>query len=394
MASLVAGRKGHTSDGPRSEAGLARALGGRVRWHTFASPEHWHPSDDLSSGNWTPDGNYFVFLSERVPNTKNLYALDERTSFLHKRNFEPTQLTSGPTLIQGAVASRNGKKLFAIGGGPLGELLRYDAASRQFQPFLNGVSAIQLSFTKDGQWVAYMSYPDGILWRSKKDGSERQQLTFLPMTVLAPQMSPDGKQIAFAGQLPGKPAHIYTISVDGGTPHEMTNGDRDEVYPSWSPDGNTIFFGNPADPSFAPAIHRLDLKTGEIATLKNSESTRGPRISPDGNFLVALSDANRLVLFNLKDGGRSELTNIAGFHPAWSRDGKYVYFNSAAQGEPAIYRVQVKGHGMERVVSLKDVKRPTSQSWGSWTGLGPDGSPLALRDISTYEIYALDWQAP
>ena len=33
-------------------------------------------------------------------------------------------------------------------------------------------------------------------------------------------------------------------------------------------------------------------------------------------------------------------------------------------------------------------------SFGSWTGLAPDDSPLALRDISTYEIYALDWQLP
>jgi hypothetical protein len=29
-----------------------------------------------------------------------------------------------------------------------------------------------------------------------------------------------------------------------------------------------------------------------------------------------------------------------------------------------------------------------------WTGLAPDDSPLALRDISTQEIYAIDWDAP
>ena len=29
-----------------------------------------------------------------------------------------------------------------------------------------------------------------------------------------------------------------------------------------------------------------------------------------------------------------------------------------------------------------------------WTGLTPDDSPLALRDISTFEIYALDWHLP
>jgi hypothetical protein len=61
-----------------------------------------------------------------------------------------------------------------------------------------------------------------------------------------------------------------------------------------------------------------------------------------------------------------------------------------AGGEPAIYRVQIKDHKLERTASSNDVKRPTSVSLGGWTGLAPDDSLLALRDISTYEIYALD----
>ena len=59
-----------------------------------------------------------------------------------------------------------------------------------------------------------------------------------------------------------------------------------------------------------------------------------------------------------------------------------MYFDSTAGGEPAFYRVQIKDHKLERVASLKDVKRPTSGSFASWTGLTPDDSPLALRDIS------------
>ena len=71
-----------------------------------------------------------------------------------------------------------------------------------------------------------------------------------------------------------------------------------------------------------------------------------------------------------------------------------MYFNSTAEGEPAFYRVQIKDRKQERVASLKDVKRPISGASGAWTGLAPDDSPLALRDISTFEIYALDWQLP
>ena len=57
-------------------------------------------------------------------------------------------------------------------------------------------------------------------------------------------------------------------------------------------------------------------------------------------------------------------------------------------------RLQIKNHKAERVASLANIKRPNTASFGAWTGLAPDDSPLALRDISSYEIYALDWQLP
>ncbi len=101
------------------------------------------------------------------------------------------------------------------------------------------------------------------------------------------------------------------------------------------------------------------------------------------------------MLFDMKTQKWTELTQTRAPHPVWSHDGKYVYFDYAAEGEPALYRVQIKDHKLERVISLKDVKRPPSGPHpGSWTGLAPDDSPLALRDISTFEIYALDWQLP
>jgi eukaryotic-like serine/threonine-protein kinase len=343
-------------------------------------------------GNWTPDGNYFVFVSERVANTSNLWAIRERSGFLRKRNPEPIQLTTGPSLMFAPVPSRDGKKLFAIQGASLGELVRYDAKSQQFLPYLSGISAIQLDFSKDGQWVAYMVYPDGTLWRSKLDGTERLQLTSPPMGALQPKWSPDGKQIAFSASMPGKRWHVYIVSADGGAPKEVTKGEREELFPNWSLDGNSLFFGNLAGVP-ASRIYHLNLTTNQLTTLSGSEGTSFPRLSPDNSYIAALSNVNHLMLFELKTQKWTELTQTTANHPAWSHDGKYVYFDSTTEGEPAFYRVQIKDRKLERVASLKDVKRP-SGTFGSWIGLAPDDSPLALRDISTYEIYALDWQLP
>ncbi len=366
----------------------------------------WSNSPSECCGNWTIDGSYFVFRSERVANTSNLWAIREKSGFLRGNHSEPVQLTTGPTMMHALVPSRDGKKLFAIGGAPLGELVRYDAKSQQFLPFLSGISAIQLAFSKDGQWVAYVSYPDGTLWRSKVDGTERLQLSSPPMAPWQPQWAPDGKQIAFAAYVPGRPNHIYTVSADGGAPKELTKGERDEVFPNWSPDGNSLIFGNALwelEGSAPTAIYLLDVKSGHITTLGGSAGTWFPRLSPDGAFIAALSKAGHLELFEWKTQKWTEITQsslITNNCPTcviplnWSHDGRYVYFNSAAEGEPAIYRLQIKNHRVERVASLANIKRPNTASFGAWTGLAPDDSPLALRDISSYEIYALDWQLP
>jgi serine/threonine protein kinase/Tol biopolymer transport system component len=363
--------------------------------HLKPVPLGWNGTPSEYCGNWTADGRYFVFASDRATDAISLFALEEKSGFLRRRNQQPTQLTNGPIFMNGAVPSRDGKRIFATGGSPQGELVRYDTSTRSFQLFLAGVSAIQISFSHDGKWVAYVNYPEGYLVRSKVDGSERIQLTSAPMGALWPCWSPDGSEIAFVGVVPGKPTHIYVISNEGGTPRQVTDGARDEALPTWSPDGSALYFGNAVIPGGDPAlITRLDLKTKETTTIEGSEQARDPLLSPDGNFLAALSEANHILLFDLRAKTKAELTKMIAYTPAWSHDGKYVYFSSVDQGEPVYCRVRITDHKLERVVSLKDVKRPISESFGSWTGLDPDDAPLALRDISKYEIYALDWELP
>jgi eukaryotic-like serine/threonine-protein kinase len=364
---------------------------------------NWRNPPNECCGNWTRDGKYFVYQSESPTNTIDLWALRENSGWLRTQTPEPVQLTAGATMMLAPVPSPDGKRIFAIGGRNLGELVRYDANSRQFLSFLSGTSAIQLGFSKDGQWVAYCSYPDGTLWRSKVDGSERLQLTSPRAPALQPQWSLDGKQIAYTGARPDTPQHIYVVSADGGAPREITTGDRDEVSPNWSPDGNFIIFGNTPSgfEGAAPtAIHQLNLKTGELTTLSGSAGYWAPTISPDGALLAAFSKAGRLALYEWKTQKWTELTQIPTptipcllcvNPPKWSHDSRYVYFNSMADGDDAFYRLDVKTRRAERIASLASVKRPTSQSFGAWTGLAPDDSPLALRDISSYEIYALEW---
>ncbi|HXY50114.1 MAG TPA: hypothetical protein VEI01_11725 [Terriglobales bacterium] len=70
----------------------------------------------------------------------------------------------------------------------------------------------------------------------------------------------------------------------------------------------------------------------------------------------------------------------------------YVGFDNSFTSDPGFFRVEIPDGQIARVVSLKYIRRFFSR--GEWSGLAPDGSPLIVRDISTQEIYALDWQAP
>src|ERR1700722_2218751 len=170
-------------------------------------------------GTWTPDGNYFVFQANSEGRT-DIWAIRER-GFFKKSESDPVRLTTGPLNYWGPLPSRDGKKIFVVGEQPHGEILRYDTKLRQYIPYMNGLSAEHLRFSPDGQWVAYVLYPEGTLWRSKVDGSEKLQLTFSPQRAGLPRWSPDGKQIVFVAATAGQPFKIYVISADGGASEEL-----------------------------------------------------------------------------------------------------------------------------------------------------------------------------
>jgi eukaryotic-like serine/threonine-protein kinase len=253
----------------------------------------WHAHSGNCCGRWMPDGNYFVFGA--IPNGQNqvpqLWAMRETGNFLHRVNYEPVQMTSGTTAYTGPLPSKDGKKLYAVAGFRRGELNRYDGRTKTYTPYLNGISAGDVAFSKDGQWVAYVSYPDWTLWRSKADGSDKLQLSFPPLEALLPRWSPDGKRIIYYGLQPDKPYRIYMVPADGGAANELMPAPHDQGPqgdPVWSPDGGAIAFGgNPGVLPLIP-IRMLDLKTHEVSTLPGSDGLFSPRWSPDGRYMAAL----------------------------------------------------------------------------------------------------------
>jgi len=216
--------------------------------------------------------------------------------------------------------------------------------------------------------------------------------------AVLPRWSPDGKRIAFMAVAPGKPWKISLVSAEGGSSQQLLllPGERNEMDPNWSRDGNSLVFGGApwleGGPPGSVAIHLLDLRTHQISTLPGSEGLYAPRWSPDGHNICALSaDNTHLLMFDFTTQKWAELVKMLVSYPSWSRDGKYIYFDSPFGDDPALFRVRISDHKVEKLVSLKGFRR---SGYYNWFGIAADDSPLVVRYAGTREIYALDWDAP
>ena len=369
-------------------------LGQQLAWEVSADGTNlhrllggWHNPPDECCGKWTADGKYFVFQSRN-----QIWALAGRGTLLHP---EPrlVQLTSSPLTLSSPLPSKDGKKLFVVGQGYRGELMRYDSKSGSFSPFLGGISAEYLDFSRDGQWVAYASYPEGTLWRCRRDGSDRLQMTYPPVYAVVPRWSPDGKTIIFFEfSTSDSPARVFEVSADGGSPRQLMPDDpRQQLDPNWSPEGSRIVFGGESN-NTASAIRILDLASRQISDLPDSLGLFSPRWSPNGRYIAAFSsDSVRLVLFDFETQKWSDLATGSLGWLNWSKDSQYIYVLDY-RGSGAILRIRIRDRKTEPVAELKDFV--ATGRYGGSLSLAPDDSPLILRDAGTQDVYALDWETP
>ncbi|MBL0057190.1 MAG: PD40 domain-containing protein [Chitinophagaceae bacterium] len=94
------------------------------------------------------------------------------------------------------------------------------------------VSATQITFT----------YANDI-WIMPKEGGRAEKLSSPPGVELFPKFSPDGNTIAFTGNYDGN-KDVYTIPTVGGIPRRLTSHGFPDRVVDWTPDGKSVLFAS------------------------------------------------------------------------------------------------------------------------------------------------------
>jgi Tol biopolymer transport system component len=269
---------------------------------------------------WTPDGSEIVYSVEE-PAAGRLWRISALV----------TSPSRGVPIADIPTAARNPSISRPIDGRPARlafqtiardvdlQLIDLDARpvneTLGSQPFSNSTRMEgSARFSPDGSRIAFASLRSGTaeIWVAERDGSALQQITSLGATgVMLGDWSPDGTRIVFEAALDGN-TDVYLVGADGGHLRRLTTEPSIDGVPSWSRDGQWIYF----------------------ASTRGGVNPDTWRVSPDGAEPI-------------------RVTRNGGFQPQESSDGQYLFYLDRPPGgapiDARLMRVPVAG-GHEEVV--------------------------------------------
>lgn len=144
--------------------------------------------------------------------------------------------------------SPNGKRIAFVacsyGGIGCDIWLMNADGSNQVQLTTNENSDMIPSWFPDMEHIAFVSNRTGhyALWAINLNTKRERMLLDLKDNLEYARLSPDGKQIVFNFKRDGGVINVWTASLAGGEPKQLTFDKELKGFPAWSPDGKHIAF--------------------------------------------------------------------------------------------------------------------------------------------------------
>jgi Tol biopolymer transport system component len=200
----------------------------------------------------------------------------------------------------------------------------------------------------DGRRVLVWTQGDRNVWVHDLPRGVTTRLTFEGRNARA-IWTPDGTRITYASAVAGVENLFWRPSDGSGTPERLATSATQQAPGTWTPDGKTLIFMQTD-----AAVGGADIWTLSVeGDRKPQPSVQTPfneqyaDLSPDGRWLAYVSNQSGGLEVYVQPypgpGGRQQISVDGGTAPAWSRDGREIFYVTAQSfgGQAALTKMMV-----------------------------------------------------
>jgi tricorn protease len=209
----------------------------------------------------------------------------------------------------------------------------------------------------------------GNIWVADRAGGNARRLTSSPGESSNPQISPDGKLVAFSAQYAGN-VDVYVVPVEGGEPKRLTWHPGADIAQGWTPDGRQVVFASgraTSAPSGVPRFYEVGLDGAAAIAMPMPRAYQG-KISPDGKRIAyRMNNAWDEERRNYRGGQNraiwiEDLSTHDVVTPPWQDSkemdpawiGDVVYFLSDRDGVSNVWKYDTKSKALDQVTKFRD----------------------------------------
>jgi Tol biopolymer transport system component len=253
----------------------------------------------------------------------------------------------------------------------------------------------------DGRRLAFISTRSGFeeVWTTDINGGNAAQVTQMRLPALgSPRWSPDSSRLSFDAVGPEGRA-IYVIGAAGGAPRQWSST-RSPGRSSWSRDGRWLYFSE-FDENRVRQLLRVSSTDPSQRNVLTSDGGFEGFESEDGSELYYVRDRERELRRMPAGGGPSTLINTGSpiAHGWWGVGQGGIYF--VDMWDPALYSVPPISKGAKRVMFV-DLKTGARRQIGTITGdlngvfpdfcVAPDGKHIyfSVLEVSVSQIRMME----